>query len=246
VAGAKAELAKLESADRPHPLLPELRAFVKRFDVAVDAGAEKKVAVVDLTSLPPLPRGGSGEGDVETATGDGTDYRSLLKAAANALAAGNADKAEGLYNLVLEKSPGNSEAISGLGDVAKLRKDPAAAEKAYEKALKENPTYLPALIARADQKWESGDRSGAIALYRRVLEHAGASSPYGQRASARIAQGAGSGSGTSGSTDTEPPATAKPPSTVDTSDLPPSDTPPPKPTTDTPAVDTSDLPGFSK
>jgi hypothetical protein len=45
---------------------------------------------------------------------------------------------------------------------------------------------LPALIARADQKWHTGNQSEALTLYRRVLDHAGRSSSYGQRAWSRI------------------------------------------------------------
>ena len=46
-------------------------------------------------------------------------------------------------------------------------------------------------------------RRGAIALYRRIVEQAGSSTDYGQRAQARIAQGEGdsasSGPGDAGS-----------------------------------------------
>jgi predicted Zn finger-like uncharacterized protein len=244
IAGARAELARIEAAARPHPLLKELRAFVKRHDVPADAGAERKVAVVDLTSLPAYGGAARSGEDDDSETPGGADYRSLLKSAAAALAAGNADRAEQLYNLVLEKQPGNSEATAGLGDVARMRKDPETAEKAYERALKANPTYLPALIARADQKWDSGDRQGAIALYRRVLEHAGASSSYGQRAASRIAQGSGAGS-SSGSQGETPSET--PPAPAPTADTPAPETPPEqKPKSDQPEIDTSDLPGFQK
>jgi hypothetical protein len=53
-------------------------------------------------------------------------------------------------------------------------------------------------MASADSKWEAGDRKGAIALYRRIVEQAGASSDYGQRAQARIAQGEGETGSSSG------------------------------------------------
>jgi len=107
----------------------------------------------------------------------------------------NLSRAEQLYNSVLSEQPSNTEALSGLGDVAKQRHDPAAAAKLYDKVLAQNPSYLPALLASADQKWDSGDKKAALPLYQQLLEQAGPSSEYGAHAAARIAQGAGAAAG---------------------------------------------------
>jgi predicted TPR repeat methyltransferase len=125
--------------------------------------------------------------------------------------------------------------MAGLADVAKAKKDPEAAAKMYDKVLKENPSYLPALVARADQKWESGDRKGALTLYRRVLEQAGAGSSYGQHAAQRIGQG-----------ETAP--SAPPSGSEKPSDKPPekaTDAAAAKPPEEKPHVDTTDLPGVN-
>jgi predicted Zn finger-like uncharacterized protein len=198
VAEAETELAKIAAAERAHPLLDELTGFVNRFKAPADAGADasdekdagavaldpKKLPALDTSPAPPseekpperLPAG---------------DFRTRLTQAAQASAGGDLERARTLYQSVLDEQPGNTEALSGIADVARKRGDTATAQKTYAKVLEANPSYLPALMASADAKWESGDRRGAIALYRRIVEQAGASSDYGQRAQARIAQGDG-------------------------------------------------------
>ena len=114
------------------------------------------------------------------------DFRQQLSAAARALQAGDLDTAQRLYRAVSTLLPNNTEALTGLADVARLRQDPGTARQLYDRVLEQNPDYLPALIARADQKWQNGDRPEALALYRRILEQAGRSSSYGQHAWSRI------------------------------------------------------------
>ncbi len=234
---AKTELEKAGPRAQTNALFDDLGAFVARHENAADGGADAQaeVATVDPSSLPVLDTSASGGDEQELAGGN---FRAQLQQAGNALKHNELDKAERLYQAVLAKQPGNTEALSGLGDVARLRRDPAAAEKMYEKVLEKNPSYLPAMIAQADAKWDSGDRKGALTIYRRVLEQAGHSSSYGQRASQRISQGAGpdeiAGGGTSKPADAA--AAAKPE---------PKD-PDPEPKDEKPHIDTSDLPGFEK
>jgi hypothetical protein len=97
----------------------------------------------------------------------------------------------------------------------------------YDRVLAQNPSYLPALLGSADQKWESGDKKGALALYRRLLEQAGPSSEYGAHAAARIAQGEGASAAPSENA----PAKPNPAPTTDA------------PATPAPDIDTTDLPG---
>ncbi len=185
----RSELQKVTDRAEGDPLYSDLEAFVGRYaDAAADAGpdGQAEVATVDPASLPIL----------DTSTTDepaAGDFRSQLKQAQSALKQGQLNRAEQLFNSVLAKESGNTEAMAGLAEVARQRKDPEAAAKMYDKVLKSNPSYLPALIGRADQKWDAGDRKGAIALYRKVLEQAGGGSSYGQRAAARIAEGEGGG-----------------------------------------------------
>jgi predicted Zn finger-like uncharacterized protein len=225
---AESELAKLEANPNAVALIDELKSFVARNRQTGDAGvAEKNKAVVDPAKLgrpePLAPAAGSPNASAG-------DFRKLLEQAAQAMRRGDMDRAKGLYEQVLTQQPGNTEALAGLGDIARHRNDPAVASRMYEKVLADNPNYLPALLASADQKWEAGDRKGALALYRRVLDQAGASTEYGQRASSRIAQAERAEAAPAPESDAPAPAPSpsaaprpsepQPPPSIDTTDLP--------------------------
>lgn len=242
VAQAETELHKVESSDKPHPLLTELKAFVGRFKSATsDAGTdgEAEVATVDPSQLPQLDTSNANVPE-EAPAGD---FRTQLEQASAAASSGDLDRAERLYNAVLATHPGNTEAMAGLADVARRRHDSTKADKLYKKVLENNPSYLPALVARADGKWDSGDRKGAMVLYRRILEQAGPGSGYGQHAAARIAQGEKGGSS---SPAPEKPGSAAPeqPTPTSTGTSAPPDKQ--KPKQKEPNIDTTDLPGFNQ
>jgi predicted Zn finger-like uncharacterized protein len=219
----------VEAADRPHPLLPELKGFVTRFSVPLDAGvdaADAAAATDAAVPAEPTADGVAAPAGAGEAPGAAGDFRKRLAQAAQAVSAGELSRADSLYRGVLNEHPGNTEALAGLADVARRRNDTATASKLYAEVLEANPSYLPALMATADQKWQAGDRKGAIALYRRILEQAGPSTDYGQRAQSRIAQGEGGEAG-------GPKPSPAPAST-------PAQPPPSKP-----EIDTSDLPGVT-
>jgi len=90
-------------------------------------------------------------------------------------------------------------------------------------------------LASADQKWNAGDRPGAVVLYRRLLEQAGPSSEYGARAAARLALSDATTNGT-------PAVSAAPVETGATIKPEVPGTPPARPA-EPPGIDTSDLPG---
>jgi hypothetical protein len=83
------------------------------------------------------------------------------------------------------------------------------------------------MIASADQKWASGNRAGALLLYRRIVEQVGTGSDYGARAQARINESAGAPAAAPGAAAPTPAPSAAPAE-------------PPK---DMPHIDTTDLPG---
>jgi Tfp pilus assembly protein PilF len=119
------------------------------------------------------------------------------------------------------------EALAGLGDIARRKGDGARAARLYDQVLAQNPNYLPAMIASADQKWANGNRAGALTLYRRILDQVGAGSDYGARAQARVNEAA--------STPTAPPAPAAAEKPADVAPA------PPEPPQDLPHIDTTDL-----
>ena len=235
---AQAEFAKLDGRSKPHPLEEELRAFLKRAKESAESGstagtATPKLVAVDPSKLPKLDTSPSAEDEPHPAAAaaiaaPAADFRTRLSQASAALRQGDLARADQLYNSVLAEQPSNTEALSGLGDVAKARRDPALAAQMYDRVLAQNPSYLPALLASADQKWEAGDRASALVLYRRLLEQAGPSSEYGARAAARIAQGnANANAGSAGAPAGDQPSPAKPET----------------PATTPPGIDTTDLPG---
>ena len=84
------------------------------------------------------------------------------------------------------------------------------------------------MIASADQKWASGNRAGALLLYRRIVDQVGTSSDYGARAQARIAEGSSAPTAA---------APAQPAAAAPAEPAPAA----PEPPKDVPHIDTTDL-----
>jgi predicted Zn finger-like uncharacterized protein len=245
VVEAETELAKIAGLARPHPLAEELRAFVVRFSAPVDAGADGASAAVPSASASLAASAGTGDTAApagERAPGSvdalpAGDFRVRLTQAAQASSSGDLARAATLYQSVLSEQPGNTEALSGLADVARRRGDLAGAARLYSLVLEKNPSYLPALMATADQKWASGDRKGAISVYKRIVEQAGPSTDFGQRAQARISEGEAA----SGSSSPSAPAAPQPTTTSTGTAMPDSSAPQRL----RPDIDVSDLPGVT-
>jgi predicted Zn finger-like uncharacterized protein len=224
VAEARAELSKLEVQPRPHVLLDELRAFLARLPSTPEGKAAPAASVMDVSKLPKLDTSVVEE---RQAAGIPSDFRAALTQAAAAVRSGDLGRAEQLFNAALGSQPGNVEALSGLGDVARRRGDSVRAAELYDRVLAQNPSYLPAMVASADLKWASGNRQAALSLYRRVVDQVGPGSDYGARARARIDEAS--------SAPAAAPSTAPAPT--------PAAAPAPEPTSDAPQIDTTDLPG---
>ncbi|MET0593241.1 MAG: tetratricopeptide repeat protein [Polyangiaceae bacterium] len=226
--GAKGELEKMSAAMHPYPLLPELRALANRGGVAGEVDAGKRAApapVASVAETKPAESPTPSEGAAPPAG----DYRALIQRAAQASSSGDYAKAEQLFRAALVKSPNDTEALAGLGDVARARGNAGLAKSYYERVLAQNPHYLPALTALADLKWASGDRAGAAKLYRQLLDSA-PEGPLTQRAREHIAEVEGAAKA------------AKPSAPASTG----SPSPSPAPAKETPDIDTSDLPGFKR
>lgn len=239
---AKAELSKLEAAGPTNTLVGRLRAYVQRAAPTAPSGSE----AAPSASAPALASAVAAGGVVApAAAGDtaprGTDFRKLLEDASAAKSSGDLTRAASLYQAARDQQPTNIEALSGLADVARMRGDTATAGAYYDSVLKQNPTYLPALMASADLKWAAGDKATAVALYRRVVSHTDPGSPFGQRATARIAESGGGGAARPPAEPRPAPAEPRPPPEPS-----PTPKPPPKEPSTPSDIDTSDLPGFNR
>jgi tetratricopeptide (TPR) repeat protein len=201
---AQAEIQRLKLSSRSHPLLAEVEAFVKR--AADNAVATHPGNLVD-GGIAAVARAAEAEALAEV-TREG-DFRIRLRRAAEALGRNELTRAEQLFRSVLAEHPKDTEALAGLGDVARRHGNVANAISYYERVLAGNGQYLPALSALADIKWKSGDRAGAAALYRRILDQVGESPGYGQTAVQRLRELSDS-AGSKANTPSESDKTASP------------------------------------
>ena len=165
---AKVELSKLDAQLRPYPLLPNLHELVDKAAprTIADAGAPR---VVDVSSLPqqPVPGGvGGGGGQSVSEEGQGGG----LGQASAAIKKGDWARARQIYEGLAARNPSDSEALSGLGDVARAQGDTAGAVANYKRALGVNPSYLPALLGVADTEWASGNRAAAQRAYKEIAD----------------------------------------------------------------------------
>jgi tetratricopeptide (TPR) repeat protein len=177
-AGAKAELTKLDAEKRPYPLLPELHAWLGTDHATTSAATSLQApSAPSASSAAPAPsvadsstsRGAPAAppaGDASRARGPST-----IQAANQAVSRGEFERAERIYQGILATNPDDSQALTGLGDVLRLRTDPWGAIEAYQHAMRVNPSYLPAQLGLADTQWSQGDQSGAAKSYRRILDH---------------------------------------------------------------------------
>jgi|GEM_PF-3424333 len=184
---AQAELARLKAAPKSHPLLPEIEAFVKRTS-AVAAPAEQDAAVAEaIAAVPDAGAVPTNTLVAEPANNElAGDFRLRLRRGAESLSRNELTRAEQLFRSVLAERPTDTEALTGMGDIARRRNNLTNAVSYYQKVLASNGQYLPALSALADVKWRSGDRAGAAPLYRRILDQVGESAGYGQVAAQRL------------------------------------------------------------
>jgi tetratricopeptide (TPR) repeat protein len=80
------------------------------------------------------------------------------------------DRARRIYQAVLAGDPTDSEALVGLGDIARAQGDSAGAMTTYRRALAANPSYLPAWLGLADVEWATGNRGGAVRDYNGIVD----------------------------------------------------------------------------
>ncbi len=172
VSAARAELAKIDARARPYPLLPSLHAFVDR-SAAPSADASSSGPRSDAAKGPVLRATPGVPGPAPVPTGPdalSADPRVAMQAAALAIKRADFVRARQIYQAIVDRNPADSEAIAGLGDVARLQGDPVSAIVAYKRAIAVNPSYLPALLGLADTEWANGNRSLAVRTYTDVID----------------------------------------------------------------------------
>lgn len=156
---AQRELRALQASPRPHPASSALASIVAAMPAGkADPGTKHGPAAA--TAAASAETNGKGE----------LSAQDLLRMANEAKRGGDLSKARGLYVATLSRNPGDSEALSGLGDTAKAEGDRAGAESFYKSAIAVNPNYLPSQMGLADLLWESGDRVEAQRRYQAIVD----------------------------------------------------------------------------
>ncbi len=93
----------------------------------------------------------------------------LLERARRARRAGRIGEAATLFAAAVEKSPTDSEALTGMAEVAAIQGDLGKAIALYRRTLAVNPRYLPARLGLADSLWASGQRDEGQTTYRSIV-----------------------------------------------------------------------------
>jgi predicted Zn finger-like uncharacterized protein len=177
VPGAKAELVRLDVLPRPYPLLPNLHVLVDKASpsavldagVAATAASRPEPAAAGAAAAPAPAAAAAGN---PAAGGEGVpnDSRGGMQAAAQAIKKGDWNRARAIYEAIVARNPSDSEALCGLGDVARAGGDLSGAIAAYQRAIAVNPSYLPAMLGVADTRWATGDRAGALRGYKEIVD----------------------------------------------------------------------------
>jgi tetratricopeptide (TPR) repeat protein len=191
LAGAKAELTKLDGAARPYPLLPNLHTYADRkAETAAAPAASSAASAAPVASAAPAPAaaaatppanafaggapafaGGASDEQVGLREEVGHASQTTLRTASEAVRSGDFERAERIYRAILANDPNDSQALAGLGDIRRVRGDPSGAIDAYKRAIAVNPSLLPALLGLADTQWSRGDRAAAVRIYKNVVDH---------------------------------------------------------------------------
>ena len=201
VAAAKAEVERLASMSRQHPLLPLLRAFAAN---ALPVKAITRVeALPDAGPIAALTDGGRVRGDKGERTGGDkgghglpNDARVLVQQGEAARGKGDLDRAQLLFAAALDRNPNDTEALNGLAAIAHSRRDLNGARASYKRVLSINPSYVPALVGLGDVEFESGDRASAMKTYKEIVERF-PEGTYPARVKQRLEPAAGASSGAS-------------------------------------------------
>ena len=164
VSGAKAEVERLASMSRQHPLLPLLRSFadharpIVRVDALPDAGPAATLPDAGRVR----DRGDKPERGAASGRGLPSDSRVLVQQGEAARAKGDYDRAQMLFAAALDRNANDTEALNGLAAIAHARRDLNGARASYKRVLSINPSYVPALVGLGDVEFESGDRASAM------------------------------------------------------------------------------------
>jgi tetratricopeptide (TPR) repeat protein len=97
------------------------------------------------------------------------DAPSLMREAIAARCRGDIVAARRLYETILETTPDDCEALSGIGDLSRRLDDWDTARNYYAAALRANPSFIPAAVGAADVEWDVANLPIAQRKYHEIM-----------------------------------------------------------------------------
>ncbi len=91
-----------------------------------------------------------------------------IAAARAAFARGDLNQAKSIYSDLLDANSHDAEALEGMGEVARARKNLRVAASFFNAAVAADPRSLQALTGLADTQWDLGKQDEARASYRKI------------------------------------------------------------------------------
>ena len=123
----------------------------------------------------------------ETSNSDNLSKNELLRNADRKYRRGKAEEAIALFNKVLEKEPGNIEALNGLGHTHLQMNAYGVAISKFKRALSQNPSFGPSMIGMAQVYKQMGRRPEAIKWFEKYL-NSNSNRPHADLARRNIAE----------------------------------------------------------
>lgn len=171
-AAPRRDASQLAVPSTPSLAAPAVTALVAPAAPASTAAVPSVVAASGTPSTappPPLASSTLSPGS-RPATPPALQRRWLLERGRSHQRAYRLAEAERSYREVLSLSPTDSEALSGLGELALLRGTTDLADEHFQRALSANRDYIPAQLAVADIRWQAGRVEEAQRAYRDIVE----------------------------------------------------------------------------
>jgi cytochrome c-type biogenesis protein CcmH/NrfG len=155
----KGEFTRVGLAPGPYRITVSKDGFAPQF-------AEVRISLGDATEIPEFKMVAAGKAAGAAGGGgqkEGESLQASFEKAVNAAKAGQFDEAEAAYKDILAKNPGKPEVVwTNMGIMYTQKKDAAAAEEAFRKAIEIKPDFAEAYSGLASLLISSGKGPKAV------------------------------------------------------------------------------------
>jgi Flp pilus assembly protein TadD len=152
----KGEFTRVGLTPGPYRVTASKEGFAPQF-------AEVRISLGDPTEIPEFKMVPAGKAAAAAGAKEGEALQASFDKAVKASQAGQFDEAEAAYKEVLAKNPGKPEVVwNNMGLMYTQKKDPAAAEEAFRKAIEIRPDFADAYSNLASLLISSGKGPKAV------------------------------------------------------------------------------------